>query len=93
MISLFEGHTRTCTSDTIKLPHVHGKITYIYFGSGDMFLELHIHVMCKAEHINFQFSHVTKFITKVLHWMSFISVLDFVTICLIISEMGICCPF
>ena len=39
----------------------------------------------KAEHLNFQFSHVTKFITKVIHWMSFIIVLNFEKFCANIS--------
>ena len=38
-------------------------------------------VQIKAEHLNFQFSHVTKFITKVIHWMSFIVVLYFEKFC------------
>ena len=35
----------------------------------------------------------TKFITKVIHWMSFIIVLNFMKFCSIISEMGIMLPF
>ena len=43
----------------------------------------HVHV--KAEHLNFQFSHVTKFIAKVIHRMSFIIVLYFEKFCANIS--------
>ena len=37
----------------------------------EMFFKATYNVQIRAEHLNFQFSHVAKFITKVIHWMSF----------------------
>ena len=53
---------------TIKVAHVHEKITLVSTLVQEIWfkLELHTCIMCKAEHLNFQFSHVTKFISLII---------------------------
>ena len=69
---------------TIKVAHGHEKITLVSTLVQDIWFfrtTCTYNVQIKAEHLNFQFSHVTKFIMKVIHWMSFIIVLNFVKFC------------
>ena len=71
---------------TIKVAHVHENITLVSTLVQEIrFFRTTYNVQIKAEHLNFQFSHVTKFITKVIHWMSFIIVINFLKICANIS--------